>query len=103
MTQSEVVPKDDEGNLNPLFPSDGHCGFNHTVPLGVRFFQISGPVVAKRQQGSVICELCLTVANKHSRLKKEGRAAGFDFEAELQQLVQEAERKLNGKRRSRPS
>ena len=89
-----LIKDRDTGEMrpNPDFPKDRACKSGHVAPEGTRFFATSGTALAKERYG-LYCELCLMVANKHRRLVKAGKAEVFDFAAELNYLVQEAERK----------
>lgn len=92
MTQSEVplLVKDRQGNLveNPDYPMDGQCKSGHVVPIGTRFFLVSGSVVPEEVAG-LYCEPCLIVANTISHHEKNNLPLPFDPEEELQRLVRE--------------
>jgi hypothetical protein len=89
MTQGEVVPRLKDGRPNPDFPHDGLCKTGHIAPPGTRFFQVSGKVVPKNVVG-VYCEHCLAVANRMSRLAKEGKGDTLDPQKELLERVQQS-------------
>lgn len=93
MTQGEVplLIKDRKGDMvpNPEYPTDGQCKSGHQVPIGVRFFYVSGSTVAAEVEG-LYCEYCLSIANQISRHEKSGQPLPFEPEQELQRLIREA-------------